>query len=620
MRTYDFVVIGSGIAGLSFALRAARHGSVAIVTKRARGEANTAYAQGGIACVTSDDDSFDLHVADTLATGAGLCDEEVVRTIITEGPARIQKLLELGVRFDGNGAVAAGAAPEALPYESGGAVALPAFALAREGGHSKRRILHARDATGYEIERALLEAVALEPGIEIHENHMAVDLITTARLVPGTGNPSSESLDIYARTNGPDLKAAEAHKPPRSESNRCVGIYVLNEATGAVETFRTDRIVLATGGCGRVYLYTTNPGIATGDGVAIAWRAGASVANMEFIQFHPTCLFHPDARSFLISEAVRGEGARLVDANGAEFMAKYHPAGALAPRDIVARAIDAEMKRTGAQCVYLDITHKPADFLRARFPTIHEKCLSLGIDITRDRIPVVPAAHYQCGGVATDLDGATTLPGLYAIGEVACTGLHGANRLASNSLLEAVVLAHRAAEDIVRRIPVERAVTIGAPDSTAGTALVEWSTPISAPGAAGGVAVAAAAVADIEIPGWVSGSATDVDEMVVIYHNWDEIRRLMWDYVGIVRTDKRLQRAKTRLDNLQREIQEFYWDFKVNTDLLELRNLATVAALIVDSALLRKESRGLHYTLDYPEPDEGWCRDTVLSRFSEGSR
>jgi L-aspartate oxidase len=538
MKCFDFVVVGSGIAGLSFALRAARHGSVAIITKRARGEANTTYAQGGIACVTGDDDSFDLHVADTLATGAGLCNEEVVRTIVTEGPVRIQELMELGVRFDGNGA----------------ASAQPQFELAREGGHSRRRILHARDATGYEIERALLEAVARESRIEIFENHMAVDLITTAK------------LDAGSKYAGP--------------ANRSVGIYVLNEATGAVETFRTDRLVLATGGCGRVYLYTTNPGVATGDGVAIAWRAGASVANMEFIQFHPTCLFHPAARSFLISEAVRGEGGRLIDSGGRAFMAEYHPLADLAPRDIVARAIDAEMKRTGAQCVYLDITHQPEDFLRARFPTIYEKCRSLGIDIARDPIPVVPAAHYQCGGVLTDVNGATTLPGLYAIGEVGCTGLHGANRLASNSLLEAVVVAHRAAEDIVRRFPVQS------------------SDPVRQTQA---------------LPNWVSGTATDVDEMVVIYHNWDEIRRLMWDYVGIVRTDKRLQRARTRLQNLIREIQEFYWGFKLNTDLLELRNLATVAALIVDSALERKESRGLHFTLDYPEPNGEELRDTVLT-------
>lgn len=532
MKQYDFVIIGSGIAGLSFAHKAAAQGSVAIITKRGRADTNTAWAQGGIACVTSGEDSFDLHVQDTLVAGAGLCDEAVVRAIVQEGPARIHELIEIGVQFDEREA------------ESGERQ----LDLGREGGHSKRRILHARDVTGREIERALLRAAESHENIDLLENHMAVDLITAGKLGFTT-------------------------------EDRCLGAYVLNEETGAVETVRTDRLVLATGGCGRVYLYTTNPGIATGDGVAIAWRAGASIVNMEFIQFHPTCLFHPEARSFLITEAVRGEGGVLIDAKGREFMGKYHPLKALAPRDIVARAIDAEMKRTGERCVFLDITHKPADFVRARFPNIYETCLRLGIDITRHPIPVVPAAHYQCGGVGTDGSGRTSLRGLYAIGEVGCTGLHGANRLASNSLLEAVVLAHRACEDAARRFPVGR----------------------TGP--------------EIVVPEWRSGDAHDVDEMVVIYHNWDEIRRLMWDYVGIVRTDKRLQRASTRLRNLQREIQEFYWNFKVNTDLLELRNLATVAALIVDSALLRKESRGLHYTLDYPETDDRrFKRPTVLHR------
>jgi L-aspartate oxidase len=531
MNEYDFIVIGSGIAGLSFALQAAGHGRVAIITKRARAESNTAWAQGGIASVTSTEDSLELHVEDTLEAGAGLCDEEVVRTIVTDGPARIRELIEFGVHFD----------ERELPDGS------HELDLGREGGHSKRRILHARDVTGREIERALLAAIASNPKITVLENHMAVDLITLGKL----GYVSAD---------------------------RCLGVYVLDEATGNVTPLRSDRVILATGGCGKVYLYTTNPGIATGDGVAMAWRAGARISNMEFIQFHPTCLFHPEARSFLISEAVRGEGGRLVDEKGREFMGRYHPKKELAPRDIVARAIDAEMKRTGARCVYLDITHKPAEFIRDRFPNIYENCLQWGIDITRQRIPVVPAAHYQCGGVQTDENGASSLEGLHAIGEVACTGLHGANRLASNSLLEACVLAHRCCQAIVAAPAVEKNV---------------WLT---------------------ELPPWKSGDAVDVDELVVIYHNWDEIRRLMWDYVGIVRTTKRLQRAATRLRNLEREIQEFYWNFKITTDLLELRNLATVAALIVDSALLRKESRGLHYTLDYPESDPLFCRPTVLRR------
>jgi len=534
VKYFDFVIIGSGIAGLTFASKAAAHGSVAIITKKLRDDSNTSWAQGGVACVTSVEDSFDLHVQDTLTSGAGLCDEEMVRTIVTEGPARIGELMQIGVQFDER-------------EIEGGERELD---LGREGGHSKRRVLHARDTTGREIEQALLRKVEAHPNVTLLENHMAVDLITSAKLGYVT-------------------------------DDRCLGVYVLDEQRGVVETVRTVRMVLATGGCGKVYLYTTNPGIATGDGVAMAWRAGATIANMEFIQFHPTCLYHPQQRSFLISEVVRGEGARLVDGNGQQFMHKYHPLKELAPRDIVARAIDAEMKRTGAKCVYLDITHQPAEFVRERFPNIYETCLRLGLDITKEPIPVVPAAHYQCGGVLTDSYGKTTLRGLYAIGEVACTGLHGANRLASNSLLEAVVMAHRAYENVLEEEPLN-----------------------------------AALAGDVSVPEWKSGDATDVDELVVIYHNWEEIRRLMWDYVGIVRTDKRLLRASTRLRNLQREVQEFYWNFKVTTDLLELRNLVTVAALIVDSALLRKESRGLHYTLDYPETDDRrYRKNSLIHRF-----
>ncbi|PYL58180.1 MAG: L-aspartate oxidase [Verrucomicrobia bacterium] len=506
MKEYDFVVIGSGIAGLSFALKAARHGSVGVITKRKGADTNTAWAQGGIACVTSDEDSFELHVRDTLEAGAGLCDERVVRTIVTEGPARIQELVDLGLQFDER---------EVSGHRG--------FDLGREGGHSKRRVLHVQDVTGKEIEEILLRHLGRQSHVDLLENHMAVDLITAGKLGFAT-------------------------------EDRCLGIYVLNEKNGEVETIRSDRFVLATGGCGKVYLYTTNPDIATGDGVAMAWRAGAVIANMEFIQFHPTCLFHAKAKSFLISEAVRGEGGILRNNRGEDFMKRYHARGSLAPRDIVARAIDAEIKRSGAQCVFLDITHKPPEFIQERFPHIYETCLRFGIDMSKQPIPVVPAAHYQCG-------------------------LHGANRLASNSLLEGVVVAHRAAEASVRTQPPSHPAR------------------------------------KISLPEWESGNVQDVDELVVIYHNWDEIRRLMWDYVGIVRTDKRLQRASARLRNLQREIREFYWNFKVSVDLLELRNLATVAALIVDSALSRKESRGLHFTLDHPETeDRQFKRDTLLSR------
>ncbi len=526
MREVDFIVIGSGIAGLTFALKAASKGRVVVITKRGREESNTAGAQGGIACVSSKEDSFELHIRDTLIAGAGLCKESVVRQVVAQGPARISELIQIGVQFDQRGDGNNG------------------LDLAREGGHTKRRILHVQDFTGLAIQRALLRHAAAHPQIELLEDHMAVDLITTDQL---------------------------GYAP----ANTCIGVYVLNERTGIVEALRSDTTLLATGGCGKVYLYTTNPDVATGDGVAMAWRAGAMVSNMEFMQFHPTCLYHPSAKSFLISEAVRGEGAILTDAHGCRFMEKYHPLAELAPRDIVARAIDAEMKQHGSKCVYLDMTHKSEQFIRHRFPKIYETCLKYGFDLTRHPIPVVPAAHYQCGGVKTGLNGETTLQGLYAVGEVACTGLHGANRLASNSLLEAVVMAHLCFEKTTERCQSRQ---------------------------------------KFDLPDWRS-EVRMVKEMVIIYHNWDEIRRIMWDYVGIVRNDPRLRQADTRIGTLQAEIQEFYRTFRLSTDLLELRNLVAVASIIVKCAMKRKESRGLHYTLDFPEKnDSNYLNDTDMKR------
>src|SRR6059036_1511887 len=439
MKKFDFLILGSGIAGLTFALKVAAHGRVAIITKKNRAESNTNYAQGGIAAVTSKENSFELHVRDTLQAGAGLCKEEVVRTIVQEGPERIAELIELGMKFS--------------EREGPGPNGARELDLGREGGHSKRRILHAKDVTGREIERALLAAVAAQPNIEIFENHLAIDLIT------------SQKLGYVGE-------------------NRCLGAYVFDKNGNCVVTFAAPVTLLATGGCGKVYLYTTNPDIATGDGVAMAYRAGAAVANMEFIQFHPTCLYHPKAKSFLISEAVRGEGGVLKSVAGAEFMDGYHPLKSLAPRDVVARAIDSEMKKSGADHVLLDITHKPANFIIERFPNIYQTCLRYGIDITKEPIPVVPAAHYQCGGVLTNVDGETEIAGLHAVGEVACTGLHGANRLASNSLLEALVCAHRAAERVLKN---------------------------------------PAPPAEVPIPPWTSGNAHNADEMVVVSHNWDEI-------------------------------------------------------------------------------------------------
>ncbi|MFZ9937779.1 MAG: L-aspartate oxidase [Luteolibacter sp.] len=536
--TADFLVIGAGIAGLSFALRAARHGSVTVLTKGDAYQSNTAWAQGGIASVLDETqrdrgDTVDRHVADTLDAGAGLCKETAVRTIIGEGAQAIRDLTGHGVSFD---------------RDDGH------FELGKEGGHSHRRILHAKDTTGREIAHALIEAARKTPNITLLEHHFAIDLITTSKL------------------------GAVAE-------DRVLGAYVLDQKTGEVRVFRSDRVVLAAGGCGKVYLYTTNPDSATGDGVALGWRAGASVANMEFIQFHPTCFYNPaasgpEARSFLVSEAVRGEGGVLINSKGEDFTKKSDPRGSLAPRDIVARAIDRELKRTAAPCVYLDVTHKPQGFMRERFPYIHGTLLKYGLDCETQPIPVVPAAHYQCGGVLTDVNGKTTVRGLFAVGEAACTGLHGANRLASNSLLEGAVVARRALDAMMRLYPPEK------------------SAPNPPP-----------------IPEWEHGDVAEPDELVVIYHNWDEIRRLMWDYVSIVRTDNRLRRAAARLMNLKKEVREFYWGHRVTADILELRNLVSAATLIVECALRRKESRGLHFTLDHPEPEERYRCDTVIRKF-----
>jgi L-aspartate oxidase len=507
VHDFDVLIVGSGLAGLSAALHLAPTHRVAVLTKRALNDGSSAWAQGGIAAVLAAGDSFNAHVEDTLIAGAGLCDPEATRFVVEGAPQAIGWLRELGVPFS----------------EEGGGLH-----LTREGGHSQRRIVHVTDATGAAVQRTLIEQVRRTPSISLFEHHTLVDLVTGDKL--GLKDPA------------------------------CVGLYALDDETDEVLTFRAPHTILATGGAGKVYLYTTNPDTATGDGIAAAWRAGCRVSNMEFIQFHPTCLYHPHAKSFLISEAVRGEGGLLKLPDGTRFMPRHDERAELAPRDVVARAIDFEMKKHGLDCVYLDISHQPPAFLQEHFPNILARCAELGIDITREPIPVVPAAHYTCGGVLSDLAGRTDLPGLYAIGETACTGLHGANRLASNSLVECMVFARAAAAAIATAPARER----------------------------------------IELPAWDESRVTDADEAVVISHNWDELRRFMWDYVGIVRTNKRLERASHRIALLQAEIQEFYANFHVTRDLLELRNLVQVAELIVRSAQARHESRGLHFSRDYP--------------------
>ncbi len=530
----DILVIGSGVSGLSFALKAAQHAKVTLITKKSKVDTATNLAQGGIAAVLSVEDSIEDHVQDTLTSGDGLCQQEVVRIVATEGPARVRELMELGVRFQ---------------MRSNG----KDFDLGMEGGHSARRVAHASDLTGREIERVLLEQTAIHPNITLLENHLAVDLLIASKAAPG----------LVPATD-----------------DRCLGAYVLDCEGGTVEVRRALVTVLCTGGCGKVYLYTTNPDISTGDGVAMAYRAGAQVANLEFIQFHPTCFFNPQVKNFLISEAVRGEGGILLNQQGIPFMAQYDPRGDLATRDAVARGIDAEMKKSGSDCVFLDISHRGESFIRTRFPNIYETCKRYGVDIGKEPIPVVPAAHYMCGGVLVDHWGQSSLRGLLALGETSCTGLHGANRLASNSLLEAAVYAHRAADKIAETLAQLR------------------RQPEYGP-----------------MQPWKTGGAAILEEGILINHNWDEIRRLMWDYVGIVRRGKRLQLMRERLNGLLKEIKSHFYDYLLTPDLVELRNLAVVAELIVSSATWRKESRGLHYILDYPHKDDAhYLVDTVLHK------
>ncbi|MEJ2097276.1 MAG: L-aspartate oxidase [Deltaproteobacteria bacterium] len=540
-HTYDFLIIGSGIAGLTFALRVAPYGSVAIITKEGVMDSNTSVAQGGIASVFDELDSFDFHIQDTLSSGEGLCHKEVVEMVVKNAPERIQDLISLGVNFN----ISAKQDPE---------TGTPLLDLGREGGHSKKRIVHAEDMTGRDIERVLVSHIKAHENITLFENHIAIDLITfSTRMKRGQITTTHEDF--------------------------CCGAYVLDKITTQVKTFGAKITLLATGGAGKAYLYTSNPDIATGDGIAMGYRAGSTLANLEFVQFHPTCLYHPEAKNFLISEAVRGDGGILIDESGNRFMEKHDPMKELACRDVVARAIDTELKKSGADSVFLDISHKKNEFVRNRFPNIYAKCLQFGIDITKEPIPVVPAAHYMCGGIVTDLFGRTDINQLFAIGETACTGLHGANRLASNSLLEALVYAHNASSAAIDSLKKPELKTIH------------------------------------DLPIWDEVGTTDSDEVIMVSHNWDEIRRLMWNYVGIVRSNKRLARAQRRIEIIQNEIQEYYWNFKVEAGLIELRNIATVAELIIKSASYRKESRGLHYNIEYPHRNDAkWMKDTLVRR------
>ncbi|MBN2354922.1 L-aspartate oxidase [candidate division KSB1 bacterium] len=526
----DFLVIGSGMAGLTSALKLAQHGTVAVITKKHRSESNTNYAQGGIASVFDPADSFKQHIQDTLQAGAGLCNIDAVRLIVEQGPARVKELSELGVQF--------------TRTESG------KLDLGREGGHRFNRIVHVKDYTGRDVERALLESVKQHKNISMYEHHTAVELITEHHVF--------------------------SPRPASKTTLNCWGAYVLDSNNQTIDLFLSKATILASGGCGQVYLHTTNPEIATGDGIALCYRAGAKIANMEFMQFHPTTLHHPEANSFLISEAVRGFGGILITKNGDAFMEKYHPMKSLAPRDIVARAIDGELKKRGDPCVYLDITHKKPDEIKSRFPNIYENCLKYKIDISKEPIPVVPAAHYSCGGVWTDLTGSTTIEGLFACGEVSCTGVHGANRLASNSLLEAVVFAHIAAQEAAQFAKIRKI-----------------KTP--------------------PIPRWDDSGTFNSEEWVLISHDKMEIKNLMWDYVGIVRSNLRLERALSRIRLVRQEVENYYRRTKISDGLLELRNLATIAQLIIQSALMRKESRGLHYMTDFPKTDDdNYLHDTII--------